>query len=453
MKYRELDLYTNIFYKDNYGNDLDDNKTILFDVGKVNNSVDPVYGKWDANILPLSKMLNPIIGNQFSYALDFNDNKMYIFFDSSINVSTEDIENSMHTVKVDKIIEDGSRNIAIVDFEDLMEECLYLMSIYENAQLVEIDFSKLKQAKKLGNESTYDIENNVETLDTSISAISEINKLVGLDEAKLKLSQLIAIAKTNKLREENGLNKSSSTSNHMIFTGNPGTGKTTAAKLFATAMYQNGVIKENKFVSTNRSNLVASFIGQTAEKTKQVIYSAIGGVLFIDEAYTLVKPNDPQDFGSEAIDELLDDMEKYRNNLIVILAGYTEKMEEFLDANPGLRSRIPNRVFFADYSAKDLLEIIHKNIEKEGVIVLKDPKYFDERITSYIENNNPSGNGRWARNLYQEVLQSQAMRVAFIENANKEDLMTVTNDDVNRALESINLDPNSNSQNDNGTIN
>lgn len=201
--------------------------------------------------------------------------------------------------------------------------------------------------------------------------IAELNSLTGLTAVKEDVNALINLLKVQKMREQMGM-KQTSVNKHLVFMGNPGTGKTTVARLLAKIYKAIGAISKGHLVEVDRSGLVCGYIGQTATKTAEVIESALGGVLFIDEAYTLTNGKGQGDFGQEAVDTLLKGMEDHRDDLVVIVAGYTELMEEFLDSNPGLRSRFNKFINFEDYTAEEEVEILINNCKKQEYMLSRD---------------------------------------------------------------------------------
>ena len=239
----------------------------------------------------------------------------------------------------------------------------------------------------------------------------ELNEIVGLDSVKKYIHSLQAHISLQEKRKQQGM-KSASVSMHMIFTGNPGTGKTTIARLLARYLKAIGVLSEGQLVEVTRGDLVAQYVGQTAPLTMSVIKSALGGVLFIDEAYSLYRGKDDS-FGLEAIDTLVKAMEDNRDNLIVVLAGYKKEMATFLESNSGLKSRFPNIINFEDYTGEQLYEIANIQAKSKGYEIevgAKDAlvKYFNEVQSINAEE---AGNGRLARNLIESAILKQAERV------------------------------------------
>ena len=277
--------------------------------------------------------------------------------------------------------------------------------------------------------ATEDLE--LEPEETLEQLMEELNTLVGLKSVKQDLTNLINLVKIRKLREERGMKQPDITL-HLVFSGNPGTGKTTVARLLAKIYKALGVVSEGQLVEVDRSGLVAGYVGQTATQTAEVVESAIGGILFIDEAYTLIKGGDEKDFGQEAVDTLLKLMEDNRDDLIVIVAGYTDKMEEFVNSNPGLKSRFNKYIFFNDYSGSELTEIFNNmakkqeyDTDKEAGAFVED--YLTKKATAHEEN---FANAREARNYLERCIERQATRIVEIENISDDDLRTLTLPDV-----------------------
>ena len=239
----------------------------------------------------------------------------------------------------------------------------------------------------------------------------ELDEIVGLDDVKNYLLSLENLLKINQIRKQKGL-KTNEISKHMIFTGNPGTGKTTIARLVSRMMKACGILKQGQLVEVTRADLVGKYVGHTAPLTMSVIQSALGGVLFIDEAYSLYRGKDDS-FGLEAIDTLVKAMEDHRDDLIVILAGYTREMKEFLEANSGLKSRFANIIEFSDYTGEELM-LIAKSIAKgKDYVIAEDAlRPLQDYFTIIQAQNDPnSGNGRLARNLVEDAILNQSKRL------------------------------------------
>lgn len=260
--------------------------------------------------------------------------------------------------------------------------------------------------------------------------MAQLDELVGLETVKADVKSLVNLMKVRKLRENAGL-PIPAMSLHLVFTGNPGTGKTTVARLLAGLYAAIGVLEKGQLVEVDRSGLVAGYVGQTALRTSEVIQSALGGILFIDEAYALATGGE-NDFGREAIDTLLKAMEDHRNDLVVIVAGYSEPMERFLSSNPGLESRFNKYIAFPDYTGPELLAIFDMLCRKNGYTPTEETHnqaaaLFQELYETRDDN---FGNGRDVRNLFESIIARQANRLAAMEAPTKEDLMTILPDDL-----------------------
>ena len=262
--------------------------------------------------------------------------------------------------------------------------------------------------------------------------LAELDSYIGLTEIKEEVHNLINMVQVYKMRREHDL-PTTDMSLHMVFTGNPGTGKTTVARIMARIYHSLGILSKGQLVEVDRSGLVAGYVGQTALKTQKVIEKAMGGVLFIDEAYALNGKSE-NDFGQEAIDTILKAMEDHRDDLVVIVAGYTHLMDKFIHSNPGLESRFNRFLEFADYSSDELVAIFRMQCKK-GCYELDDSA--EELVRDYIvEENGDSesfGNARGVRNIFEHILVAQNNRLAKMENVTREDLMKITEDDIMHA--------------------
>lgn len=274
-----------------------------------------------------------------------------------------------------------------------------------------------KEALVEGEESVDDLLNNLDSL-------------VGLAGVKREVNSLVNLLKINSLREERGL-KVPNVSKHLVFLGNPGTGKTTVARLLAKIYQKLGLLEKGQLVEVDRANLVAGHVGQTALKTKEKIDEAMGGILFIDEAYTLVKEG--ADFGQEAIDTLLKAMEDNRDKIVVIVAGYPEPMNKFLESNPGLRSRFYKNIFFEDYNAEELFTIFNGFCEKQDLKLNEDARTHLKTYLEKLSTNKKEdfANGREMRNLFELSLMNQVNRLVDNIKISDEDLMELRSEDLN----------------------
>ncbi len=271
--------------------------------------------------------------------------------------------------------------------------------------------------------------------------MAKLDELVGLQTVKKEVKSLTNLIKVRKLREEAGL-PNTAMSLHMVFLGNPGTGKTTVARLMAGLYAAIGALSKGQLVEVDRSGLVAGYVGQTALKTQEVIQSALGGVLFIDEAYSLASGGE-NDFGREAIETLLKAMEDHRDDLVVIVAGYDEPMEKFINSNPGLQSRFNKYMYFPDYNGEELMAMFRINCKKNGYTMdAEAEEYAQAFFNDLYENRDDNfGNGRDVRNRFEDVVSRQADRLAAMDNPTKDDLMTIIKQDFLLGVEDENAEP------------
>jgi Cdc6-like AAA superfamily ATPase len=267
-----------------------------------------------------------------------------------------------------------------------------------------------------------------ETLET---LLAKLHRLVGLKEVKERVETLVNTIRVRQLRQQHGL-PVPPVSLHMVFTGNPGTGKTTVARLMAGIFRALGVVEKGQLVEVDRTGLVAGYVGQTALKVHERVEAALGGVLFIDEAYALVAGRGDNDFGYEALDVLVKAMEDQRDDFIVIVAGYPDKMREFIDSNPGLTSRFANFVEFEDYDADELLLILERMVEDHGY-TLSDATRARARqlFTEMVEGKSATfANARDVRNIFERALAKHANRLAKVPQPTKAELMSLEPDDL-----------------------
>lgn len=298
-----------------------------------------------------------------------------------------------------------------------------------------IQYIKLLDIKQ--EEKTIVVDEPKEESSESLEELQkQLDSMIGLAGVKEQVHSIINELKIDELKKSRGF-KVSNTSKHLVFKGNPGTGKTTIARLLSKIYKELGILEKGQLVEVDRSEIVAGYVGQTALKTKEKIDEAMGGILFIDEAYTLAKGDN--DFGQEAIDTLLKAMEDHRDEFIVIVAGYDEPMESFLQSNPGLKSRFNEYIHFDDYSQEELFLIFGLLCEQNDFRMDLEAQ---ETLKSYLNelcNHKPDNfaNGREMRNLFDKSKKSHSNRLASLNGISDEDLITFKKDDVLHAIEEM----------------
>jgi len=305
----------------------------------------------------------------------------------------------------------------------------YSFKIQKSGNIEFVPVEKNKRIKLAKNE----FSNNKQVQ----SILEEIENLVGLENVKKLIFEIQAYIEIQRKRKEENL-ATDPLVLHMIFKGNPGTGKTTVARCIARLFKELDVLKKGHVIEIERADLVGEYIGHTALKTREQIQRALGGVLFIDEAYSLARGGE-KDFGKEAIDCMVKAMEDYKDQLILILAGYKKEMEWFLQSNPGLRSRFPIHINFPDYTINELLEIAELMLNKrqyrlspEARILLKNTLQKKMKI-----GHEHSGNARMVRNLIEKAIRLQAVRLIEKKILSRDDLILITSEDIEEASHAI----------------
>ncbi len=326
------------------------------------------------------------------------------------------------------LIYELSSTLAKVDGKISFEESSFMSKILKD--IGELSARRVKTKDEINATVEEKVESHIQGKSKSLKAEKELKKLIGLESVKEEVTRMTNFVKVQQMRKAKGM-AASPISYHCVFTGNPGTGKTTVARLLAAIYKDLGVLSEGHLIETDRSGLVAEYVGQTAIKTNKIIDSAIGGVLFIDEAYALVK-GDNNDFGMEAISTLLKRMEDDRDKLVVILAGYGDEMKTFIDSNPGLQSRFNRYIHFPDYSASDLMDISKLDIKKLDYELAEEAATaLRELFESAVQHKDKNfGNGRFARNIVEKILENQATRLSSKSDISDEDLRMIIVSDI-----------------------
>ena len=330
-------------------------------------------------------------------------------------------ENYEQLIAENKVLKDAKEVRLFV--QKLVE--FAVQNSYDPSDKIELNLEGIN----LRNESSIQDEKNAE---------KKLSELIGLEEVKIVLNQQLAYNRISALRQAHGYSNEI-LNRHLVFSGNPGTGKTIVARLFSEILYNNNIIQENKLVEVGRTDLVGEYVGQTAPKVRKAFDDARGGGLFIDEAYSLI-PSSERDFGHEAISALIQEMENRRDEVLVIFAGYEELMARFIETNPGLSSRISREIKFLDYTIDQLIAILELMINKRHYQLTDDCKAVLHQHFSEVINYKNFGNARYVRKLVDEIVFSQAQRVIEGDKIQLEDdtfLNQITLTDINKAIVAI----------------
>lgn len=367
--------------------------------------------KYQQILLDKANRLEKIIGKEW---------KILIHTKGAIDNNHKSIRELYTIISSIAKIEDKDLLLIIRDFNDSLLTFFGYQKIKES-------FAQFNDDDKTSDEKEYTLE----------ELLLKLKELVGLEKVKNKVYDLISYQKVQKLRKDNGLPISKNTL-HLAFTGNPGTGKTTVARIIGHIYKQLGLLSKGHFIEVSRTDLIAGYQGQTALKVKNVIEKAKGGVLFIDEAYSITENEHSDSYGRECLTELTKALEDYREDLVVIVAGYTEPMQKFFNSNMGLKSRFNTFIEFDDYNEEELLEMMIQLFQKNDYEL--DSQMIDKIkiLLAKQSNNSNVSNGRFVRNIYEDIVMEHSKRVSQIITPTIEDLKMLKEEDIDNYILSRN---------------
>ncbi len=305
--------------------------------------------------------------------------------------------------------------------------------ITQKTRQINVVFNHAEAPKVIETDLKVGVKSKVKSLSESCSELfNELDQMVGLEKVKSIIYEIYALLQVRKYRQEQGL-KCESQVYHMIFKGNPGTGKTTVARIAAKLLQQMGILNKGHFIEVERADLVGEYIGHTAVKTRDLVKKAMGGILFIDEAYSLARGGE-KDFGKECIDSLVKAMEDHKDQFVLILAGYPEQMDEFLQTNPGLPSRFPIQIEFPDYSVDELIQITDLMIKEREYKLLPQTisKFKEQFIIEKSRHEQEFSNARFVRNQIEKAIRNQAVRIMshYDTMPTRQELMQILPEDL-----------------------
>jgi len=400
---------------------------ILFDLVDSAKKVSNVLDSESKEYFILSLFLVSIIREKiYSY-----DNIHLLYGEDILKLTKNNINSFLEAIKERDTKNSGLRFTPFLEPFNQEKAKIYSELIHHFLKLICASDGKISDFEQnLLDEITSIKKTEKEEEKNNKGAIHEINDLIGLQSVKNEIQSLINIIKIQDARKKEGL-KTNSLNYHLVFTGNPGTGKTTVARIVSKVYKELGILKKGHLVETDRSGLIAEYVGQTAVKVNKLVDSALDGVLFIDEAYAITD-SAGNDFGKEAISTLLKRMEDERERLVVIVAGYSDKMNGFLESNPGLSSRFNRFIYFEDYSHEDLNNIFQKFVETNQYELTESAKKsLSSLFKKAIENKDENfGNGRFVRNTFEKTIEKQSNRIANLKELSEEILKKIEQEDI-----------------------